>query len=73
MTFEELLDQACVTAHLPEMAKLLLPSTLSEETKRAVMKLSPEKLGAILKAAIDKINRGSVESVDTLVRKSIRG
>ena len=73
MTFEELLDQACVTAHLPEMARLLLPSTLSEETKRAVMKLSPEKLGAILKAAIDKINRGSVESVDVLVREIIRG
>ena len=44
---------------------------LSDETKKAVMKLSPEELGAILKAAIDKINRGSVESVDALVRKQI--
>lgn len=67
MTFEELLDQACNSAHLPEMARLLLPSTLGDETKKAVMKLKPEELGAILKAAIDKINRGSVESVDALV------
>lgn len=73
MTFEELLDQACAIAHLPEMARIQLPSTLSNETKKAVMKLSPEKLGAILKAAIDKINCGSVESVDALVRDNIRG
>ncbi len=73
MSFEKLLDQACVTAHLPEMARIQLPSTLSNETKKAVMKLSPEKLGAILKAAIDKINCGSVESVDALVRDNIRG
>jgi hypothetical protein len=73
MTFEELLDQACAIAHLPEMARLLLPSTLGDETKRAVMKLSPEELGAILKATIDKINCGSVESVDALVRDNIRG
>ncbi len=71
MSFEELLDQACKSASLPEMARLLLPSTLSDETKKAVMKLSPEKLGAIVKAAIDKINRGSVESVDALVNRII--
>ena len=72
MTFEELLDQACKTASLPEMARILLPSTLSEETKKLVLKLSPEELGAILKAAIDEINRGSVESVDALVRKALQ-
>ena len=71
MSFEELLDQACKSACLPEMARLLLPSTLSEEIKNAVMNSSPEDLGAILKAAIDEINRGSVESVDALVRKAL--
>lgn len=71
MSFEELLDQACISARLPEMARLLLPSTLSEEIKNAVMNSSPEDLGAILKAAIDEINRGSVESVDALVRKAL--
>ena len=53
------------------MARLLLPSTLSGETKKAVMKLKPEELGIILKDAIDQIDNGSVESVDVLVRKAL--
>ena len=73
MSFEELLDQACKSAHLPEMARLLLPSTLSEETKKLVLKLEPEEFGAILKAAIDQIDYGSVETVDALVKKSLLG
>ena len=73
MSFEELLEQACKSASLPEMTRLLLPSTLSDVTKDMVLKLSPEELGAILKAAIDEINRGSVESVDALVRKALQG
>ena len=72
MTFEELLDQACKKASLPEMARLLLPSTLSAETKNLVLKLSPEEFGRILASAIDQINRGSVESVDALVRKALQ-
>ncbi len=55
------------------MARLLLPSTLSEETKKLVLKLEPEEFGAILKAAIDQIDHGSVESVDALVRKALQG
>lgn len=55
------------------MARLLLPSTLSAETKNMVLKLSPEELGSILKSAIDQINRGSVETVDALVNKSLLG
>ena len=73
MSFEELLDQACKSARLPEMARILLPSTLSEETKKLVLKLEPEEFGAILKAAIDQIDHGSVESVDALVRKALQG
>lgn len=74
-TFEVLLDQACEIAHLPEMARLLLPSTLSEGTKDMTLKLTPrpEELGRILKSAIDQIDHGSVESVDVLVRENIRG
>ena len=72
MSFEDLLDQACKSARLPEMARLLLPSTLIEGTKDMVLKLSPEKFGAILKAAIDQINHGSVENVDVLVRKDLQ-
>ena len=72
MDFEELLERACESANLPEMARILLPSTLSEETKKLVLKLEPEEFGAILKAAIDQINQGSVETVDVLVRKALQ-
>jgi hypothetical protein len=57
MDFEELFDRACDSANLPEMAKLLLPSTLSVETKNLVLKLTPEEFGRILASAIDQINR----------------
>ena len=65
------MDAACESAALPNMARILLPSTLSSETKKAVMKLEPEVLGRVLKDAIDQIDSGSVESVDTLVRKAL--
>ena len=73
MSFKDLLDQACKSARLPEMARILLPSTMSEKTKKLVLKLEPEEFGAILKAAIDQIDHGSVESVDVLVKKSLLG
>lgn len=73
MSFEELLDQACKSARLPGMARILLPSTLNEATKDMVLKLEPEEFGAILKAAIDQIDHGSVETVDALVKKSLLG
>ena len=53
MDFEELLDKACESASLPEMARLLLPSTLSAETKNMVLKLSPDEFGRLLASAID--------------------
>ena len=72
MDLEELLDRARGSASLPEMARLLLPSTLSVETKNLVLKLTPEEFGRILASAIDQINRGSVETVDVLVRKALQ-
>lgn len=72
VSFDELLDAACKSAGLPNMARILLPSTLSNSTKKAVMKLKPEVLGKILKSAIDQIDHGSVESVDALVRKALQ-
>lgn len=71
MTFDELLNDACKSAHLPDMARILLPSALSEKTKRKVMRLLPEEFGCVLSTAIETINKGSVESVDALVRKQI--
>ena len=71
MTFEELLDKACTTAGLPEMARMQLPSALSDETKKMVMKLKPEELGRVLNEAIDAVNHGSVKSIDMLVRERV--
>ena len=72
MTSDELMDTACKSARLPNMARILLPSTLSDSTKKAVVNLEPEELGSILKDAIDQIESGSVESVDALVRKALK-
>ena len=72
MSFEESLDQACKSACLPEMARLLFPSTLTEETKDMVLKLTPEEFRRILASAIDQIDHGSVETVDALMRKALK-
>lgn len=72
MDFEELLDWACDSASLPEMARLLLPSMLGAETKNLVLKLTQEEFGRIIASAIDQINRRSVDTVDALVRKALR-
>ena len=53
------------------MARLLLPSALSEQTKMIAMRTTPEEFGRALKVAIDEIDSGSIESVDALVRKRI--
>ena len=72
MSFEDLLDQACKSARLPGMARLLLPSTLSEATKEMVLKLTPEEFGRILVSAIEAVNHGSVKSIDTLINEQVR-
>lgn len=71
MTFDELLDQACKSAGLPNTARRQLPSALSEKTKQMALKLSPAEFGQILATAIEAVNHGSVESIDTLVRKQL--
>lgn len=71
MTFDELLDRACTAAELPDIARMQLPSALSEQTKKKVANLTPEEFGRMLSAAIESVNRGSIESIDTLVRKML--
>ena len=52
MSFDELLDRAYTEAGLPDMARMQLPSALSEKTKKRVIKMSPEEFGDILSRAI---------------------
>ena len=73
MSFDELLKAACEFAGLPNTARIQLPSSLSAETRKMVMKLSPEEFGRVLNEAIEAVNHGSVKSIDILVRENIRG
>lgn len=71
MDFEELLDRACESAHLPEMARVQLPSALSVDTKEMLLKLSTEEVGVVLSSAIDAVNHGSIKPIDKLVREQL--
>jgi hypothetical protein len=72
MSFEELLDQACKSAHLPEMARIQLPSALSVDTKEMLLKLSAEEAGVVLSSAIDAVNHGSIIPIDKLVANNLK-
>ena len=56
---------------LPQMAIQQLSSSLSADTKKKLMKLRPEETVNLMKAAIEQVNRGSVESIDSLVRQEL--
>lgn len=71
MTFEEYWAEVAKQKALPEMAIRQLPSSLSASTKKKLMKLKPRETVRILKAAIDRINQGSVESIDSPVRNRL--
>lgn len=71
MTFEEYWCEVEKLKVLTQMAIQQLPCSLSASTKRKLMKRSPEDSVEILRVAIDQVNRGSVESIDSLVRKQL--
>ena len=71
MTFEDYWEEIGKLKVLPGMAIKQIPSSLSPETKQRMMKKEPVETVEILKTAIDEINHGSVESIDSLVRKKL--
>ena len=71
MTFDELWAEIEKLHILPEAAIEQVPQILSNETKKRLPRKTPEKVGRILKEAIDEINRGSVETVDALTQKKL--
>lgn len=71
MTFEEYWIEVEKLKILPQMAIVQLPASLSNYTKRKMLKRSPEETAGILRAAIDEVDHGSVESIDSLVRKRL--
>lgn len=46
-----------------------VPRLLSEKTKKKLIKKTPEEVVKTIKTAIEKVNAGSVDTLDTLVRK----
>ena len=56
---------------LPGMAIQQLPSSLSANTKK-LLKKRPEETAELLNIAIDEVNHGSVESIDSWVRRRLR-
>ena len=71
MTFDELWVEVEKLHILPEAAIEQVPQILSNETKKRLSRKTPEEGRRILKEAIDEINRGSVETVDTLTQKKL--
>lgn len=69
MTFDEYWSAVARLKALPDMAIQQLPGSLSIETKKRLMKRNPEETVELIKAAIDEVNRGSVQSIDSLVRR----
>lgn len=49
-----------------------IPRLITEKTKKRLIKKSPEEVVALIKSAIGKINAGSVETIDSLLRKGKR-
>ena len=71
MTFEGYWVEIEKLKVLPQKAIQQLPSSLSLETKKRLMMLRPEDTAEKLKAVIDEVNRGSIESIDRLIKKRL--
>lgn len=46
-----------------------IPHLITEKTKKRLIKKKPEEVAKTIKAVIEKINAGSAESIDMLIRK----
>ena len=71
MDFDDMLKKLAEQKALPEMAVLQLDGALSEEVKAVLLHKSPREVAEILNYAIRKINNGSIERIDQLVRKQL--
>lgn len=57
---------------LPNTAIEQIPMFLSDKTKKKLMKKTPREIAEIVDAAVDKINNGSVEVLDELIKKELK-
>ena len=66
MTFEERLKQM----QLPEMAIVLLPTALSEGTKRKLSRR--DDMEELLRTAIREVDEGSVKTLETILADEMK-
>lgn len=69
--FSALLDKVCSAAEgaLPNTVRMQFPLVLSRETKKLILSSgrSAKELSALFANALQRVNRGSVEKMDTLL------
>lgn len=68
MTFDELWAQV---KGLPDTAIVQVPLVLTVSTKKKLERKTPEEIAALVAAAIDEINNGSVAPLDELIKKRL--
>lgn len=68
MTFDELWAQV---KGLPETAMIQVPLVLKVSTKKKLERKTPEEVAAIVTAAIDEINHGSITPIDELINSRL--
>ncbi len=66
--FDELWKQA---EGIPEGIKKQIGEDLSQKTKKILEKKKPKEIQTIINEAIEEINRGSIETMDSLIRKKM--
>ena len=71
MTFCEFLNDAWKTTILPSTAREQLPNSLSEKTKKKLMRMKPSIAIMIIERAVEMVNKGSVNSLDHLINLEI--
>ena len=57
MEMDELLERACKFAYLPNMAKVQLPRSLSNETKCRIQNMTADELAVVLREVVDQIDQ----------------
>ena len=72
-TFDELWKIVWGDVSLPIEAEKLIPQSLTENTKQKMLKTrrSTAKIARKIEQAVDEINHGSIESIDTLIRSAL--
>ena len=72
--FEELWEEVWVKTKLPIEAKKHLPQSLSENTKQTMQRSnkSLDEMAIIINNAVEKINNGSVKTLDLLIYEAFR-